>query len=292
VLRVYGIALIGMVAFSLAWVPANAQAPAQLRVGLLKGMFCDVPAPIIKAGARPFTELLEKQTSVKWSVDVVPDCEILATNMKNKQADIGVFHGFDFAWIREKFPEVQPLALTVPHSPVRACLIVHAESKAAKPDDLKGACVAYPFGTKAHCQLFLDRLKTTLPANCCGRAVHKPMSTPEVLDAIGSGQIEAAIVDSGSLNSYAKNQPADFMLLKTLQQSVVFPPAVIAYRKDALDDAALNNIRQGLTNSANVPSGRAFLMQWNLKGFEDVPAGFDGDMKRILNVYPAPEKKE
>jgi len=221
----------------------------------------------------------------------VADCEQLAAKMKAKTLHVGVFHGFEFAWVRDQYPEIAPLAVTLPPGKGQACLVVHKNSPAASPKDLRGACVALPLFTKAHCELFLDRLRGELPAGCCCRAKHDPMTPQDVLDEVAQGRLASALVDVSSLHAYQNNRPGLFPELRVLCQSEPFPPAVIAYRKGVLDPAAAAKIREGLVKVHQTPQGRAFLMLWKLKGFEAVPADFDNEMRRISKAYPPPAAK-
>lgn len=263
--------------------------PKGLKLGMLQGMFKDVPEVVVQAAARPFSDLFQKQTGLKGEVEVVPDCLALAAKMKDGKLHVGVFHGFEFAWVRDQYPELVPLAVTVPPGrKVQACLVTHKDSAAKTPKDLQGPCVAMPLFTNAHCRLFLERLRGELPEGCCGPAKHDPMTPDEVLNAISQGQLASAVVDVSSLNSYRVNKPGAARQLKVVCESEPFPPAVIVYRKGALEPGTVDKIRAGLRKAHETSQGRAFLMLWKLKGFEDVPADFDEEMRRIAKAYPAP----
>jgi ABC-type phosphate/phosphonate transport system substrate-binding protein len=291
VARTFGFALLAgaVVALGLA-PPADAQ-PKQPRIklGMLRGMFRDTPQAIVEAVARPFHELFRRQTGVDGEVEMFPDCDALAQKMKAKEIHVGVFHGFEFAWVRPRFPEIQPLAVTIPPGrKAQACLVVHKDSRAKTPADLKGACVCYPTGTKAHCHLFMDRLKDDLPDECCGPAKGDPLTPGEVLDAVAAGQAAAGLVDVSHLSAYQDNKPGAYNQLRVLARSELFPPAVIAYRMDALPPALAKQIRDGLVRANQTAQGRAFMMLWKLKGFEDIPVNFEAEMARIAKAYPPP----
>ena len=288
--RSCGSALLAVVVVAVGLGPrADAQNPQAIKLGMLQGMFKDVPEPVVQAAAKPFADLFRKQTGLVGDVEVVADCQALADKMKAKELHVGVFHGFEFAWVRAQYPEIEPLAVTVPPGrKVQACLVVNKNSPAATPKDLNGACVGIPLFTKAHCELFLDRLQGELPAGCCCRAKHDPMTPQDVLDAVAQGRLASALVDVSSLNLYQDNRPGLFPQLRVLCQSEPFPPAVIAYRTGTLDPTAVAKIREELIKVNGTPQGRAFLMLWKLKGFEAVPADFDAQMRRIAKAYPPP----
>jgi ABC-type phosphate/phosphonate transport system substrate-binding protein len=283
-----GCVLLGVVVAVGVTPRADAQNPPTIKLGMLQGMFKDVPDSVVHIAARPFSDLFREQVGVGGDVEIVADCQTLAARMKDKELHVGVFHGFEFAWVRDRYPELQPLAVTRPHRTMQACLVVHKDSPAAGPKDLKGACVAVPHSPKAHCQVFLDRLRADLPAGCCCPAKHDPMSPEEVLDAVAQGRLSSALVDTASLTTYQSDRPGLYRELRKLCESEAFPPGVIAYRTGGLDPKAVAKIREGLIKLHETGNGRGFLMLWKLKGFENVPADFDAQMRRIAKAYPAP----
>jgi ABC-type phosphate/phosphonate transport system substrate-binding protein len=268
--------------------PVGARPAGAIRLGVLGGMFRDVPPPVIQAAAEPFRDLFKRQTGLGSEVEVIDDHAALARKLQAKELHLGVFHGFEWAWVRDQHPDLIPLAVTVPPRRPQACLVVNADSKALTPSDLKGKCVTVPLATKAHCYLFLERLAETLPAGCC-LADRLPESGPnEVLDAVVDGKATAALMDSAALAAYQNNLPGRGAKLRVLAESDPFPPTVVVYRKDALAEADAAKIRSGLLRTKDEASGRAFLFLWKLKGFEDVPAGYDAELRTVAKAYPAP----
>ncbi len=268
--------------------PAAAQPPPKvLRLGVLSGMFRDIPPPLVQAAAAPFSDVLKRQTGLNGVVQVVPEHEEQASLLQANKLEIAVFHGFEWAWVKDRYPNLVPLAVSVPTRKFQAALVVNAESKARVPADLKGN-VAVPLGTKAHCYLFVERLAETLPAGTCV-AAHKPKhGAEEVLDLVVDGQEQAAVLDMASLNAYQSNQPGRAAKLRVLTQSDPFPYTTVVYRKDAITPELAGKIKTGLLNTKNEPSGRAFLFLWKLKGFEELPATHDAELREVAVKYPAP----
>lgn len=265
--------------------------PAGLRLGVLKGMFRDVPPVVIQAAADPFRTLFKKQTGLDGSVEVFDDHDTLAAKMKDKKIDFGVFHGFEFAWIRECYPQLQGLVVTLPRTKPQACLVVHVNSKVDEPARLKGECVAIPTGTKAHCHMFLNHIRSQVPAgNCCPTKKDEGW-TDDVLDAVAAETATAALVDVGALAAYQDQKPGVAGQLRVLCKSEPFPPTVVVYRKDTLDAAVVAKIRDGLVGAKNTSEGRAFMMLWKLKGFEDVSAAYETHLEQTLKAYPPPPTK-
>ena len=259
------------------------------KLGLPAGMFRDVPPAVVQAAGQPFKDLFKRQTGMDGDIEVTDDTDALADKMARRQIHIGVFHGFEYAWAKLRVPDLTPLVVSVPAGrKLQACLVVNATSKAATPGDLPGDCVAIPQGTKAHCHLYLERLRDGLPTGCCGRAKCDPQSGEEVLDAVVSGKSPAALIDAAQLTGYRANKPGAAACLKVLAQSEPFPAGVVAYRAGVVDAGTAGKIRTGLRSATETAQGRAFMMLWKLKGFEDAPADFPAQLDRVLKAYPPP----
>lgn len=269
--------------------PAGADAPpATIRLGVLSGMFRGVPPVLVQSAATPFRELFKKHTGLEGDVAVVDDYETLAARLDDKSLELGVFHGFEWAWVKDRHSDLCPLVVTVPARKIQACVVVRADAKAVTPADLRGASVAVPVGTKAHVQLYYERLVETLPAGCCRPAKDADRGPDEAIEAVIEGTVPAALLDAAALSAYQSNKPGRAMLLKVLVESDPFPPTVVAYRKDGLAAKDAAKIRAGLVKATTNAQGKAFLFLWKLKGFDDVPAGFDADLRQLLKAYPPP----
>jgi ABC-type phosphate/phosphonate transport system substrate-binding protein len=269
--------------------PVGAEEPiSELRIGLPQPMFKDVPKAMVNAAARPFQNMIQEKAGVKGSVEVVPDYKILAQKISAGKLDIGIFHGFEYAWIKDT-PGLIPLVATVPNcGKVQACLVVHKDSKVMEPKELKGACIVVPASSKAHCYMYLEHLREKLPAGDCCPAKPAGLTPQEALVEVANDRADAALVDISSLIVLEKEAPASFGLLRVLTKSEVLPSAVVVYRKGALDDKMVARVRTGLIDCVNTGPGRLFAMFWQLKGFEDVSPAYHAHVARSLVAYPAP----
>jgi ABC-type phosphate/phosphonate transport system substrate-binding protein len=262
-------------------------APGKLKIGVLNGMFRDVPPAILQVTAKPFSDIFKKQTGLEGEVEVFPDCDALAAKMTAKQLHIGVFHGYEYAWIRDAHPDVKPIVITIPPGgKCQAILVVSKADKAQTPADLQGPIVVVPMFTKAHCHLYLERLQAQSQANTAQVAKCPPLTPDESLDAVVTGTQRCALVDIGSLNAYENSKPGNFQVLRELDKSEFFPPAVIAYRKGSVDEKSVAQIKDGLLKAHTTSHGKAFMMLWKLRGFSDLPDGFDAHLERIAKAYP------
>lgn len=276
----------------LAAATAHAQPPSgAVRIGMVQGMFRDVNPTLVQAMSRPLRELISRQSGLTGDVQILPDAFALSDQMAAGRFDIGVYHGFEYAWVRERNPHLKPFAVTVPPGRwLRAAVVVRSDSTASRLADLANEPVLVPRGAKAHVHLYLDRERAKLPATTATPTL-KPLLTPEeVLDQVVAGDAPAAVVDAANLVGYQNLQPGAAKQLKVLCQSDRFPPTVLAYNTKTADPAAVEQVRRLLVNANQTPAGKPLMMLWSLQGFEDVPADFDAALKAVRAAYPPPAK--
>jgi ABC-type phosphate/phosphonate transport system substrate-binding protein len=269
----------------------RASAPRTIRIGMVGSLFRDIPDPMIRVLMQPFGALMQTQTGVSGEIVKVGNAEKLGQELSTDQVELGVFHGFEFAWARQKHPELQPLMIAVNQQQhLRALLVVQKESGASAWADLQGKRLALPRGTREHCRLFLDRHCQQL--GCAPAQFFSEIATPdnmeEALDKVVDDVVQAAVVDGLSLERYQRRKPGRFARLKTLAQSEVFPAAVVAYRPGAIDEELLQRFRKGMLNAQETALGRQLLTLWKLTGFEAVPGDYEKTLKAIAKAYPPP----
>jgi len=265
---------------------------AEVKLGLVQGLFRDVQPAMMQALARPFRELMQKQTGYTGDVEICADALTLAEKLKSKQVQLGVFHGFEFAWAQKKCADLIPLIITMPPGDkVQAFIVVGHESTVTSLDDLKDETVVIARGAKGHSLAFLDKSREGF-AKTVARPLNRANLTAEdVLNGIAGGEFAAALVDSTSLEGYKTLQPGAFKQLKVLLKSEEVPAAVVAYRKGGLTDEQIVNIRTGMINAQKTNSGKMLMTMWNLKGFRVPPEDFQTHLDTILKAYPVPELK-
>lgn len=290
--RVYGLVALAVVpiALALASAPRAEAADTKLKIGLPETMFHGVPTGVAQTVAQPFQSIFEKQSGFKSEIAVAKDHNELADQIRSGKLDAAVFHGFEYAWVKQH-ADLVPLLVTVPNTKHRACLVVNVESKVKGAEELKGETVAIPPMTKAHCRLYLDRLKETLPENCCCCAKLDGNSVEEALDAVAAGKCPAVIVDVSALGAYQKDKPAVGKQLKILCESDPFPGGIIVYRKDAFDAKTAAQIRAGIIKSVEKPEGRLLTSLWRLKGFAEISPEYQAELDKCLKAFPAPKQK-
>ena len=105
---------------------ARAAEPAEsVQIGMLQGMFRDVQPAMVQAMSKPLRDMIRRQTGLTGEVDICPDAATLAEKMKARKLQLGLYHGFEFAWLRQANPDLVPLVITIPPArKLQACVVV------------------------------------------------------------------------------------------------------------------------------------------------------------------------
>jgi ABC-type phosphate/phosphonate transport system substrate-binding protein len=266
-------------------------ATGTLQVGVIRSLFRDTPEPMIPVLMRPFRSLLETQTGLRGQMITVADVEHLGRQLMDGKAHLGVLHGVEYAWLRQRYPQIKPLVIVVnERRNLEAFLVVPRDSRVAGFADLKGKTVALARFSREHCHLFLER-----GCQQCGATpqhffakLTTPGDAEDALDHVVRGAVAATIVDGITLDYYERQKPGCFAKLKTAVQSEPFPAAVIVYRPDNLDDVSVQRVRDGLLRAAETTGGRQLLKMCRMTGFETVPDDYGQLLDQIIKAYPPP----
>jgi ABC-type phosphate/phosphonate transport system substrate-binding protein len=267
-----------------------ADPPATVRIGLVRTLFRDVPEPMVQLMMmEPFGALMRSHTGLNGKVIACGDAHDLGGKLHRGKVDLGVFHGFEFAWAQEKYPDLRPLAIAInKYRHLTANLVVRNDTDAAGFTSLKGKVIALPRHSPEHCRLFLERACRECGAEPRGffTKVATPANVEDALDEVVRGKVQAAVVDGVSLKSYQQIKSGCCARLKVLKQSEIFPAAVVAYRQGALEPATLTRIHEGMIGANQNARGRDLMAMWKLTAFENVPADYAQTLANIARVYP------
>lgn len=269
---------------------AEGDAPP-LRLGLVSSLFRETPKSMIQVIAQPLKALLEAQTGLTGQVTGTADAPVLASQLQEKQVDLAVFHSFEFAWVKQKYPDLQPLVIVSNPQRLQAHLLVAEGSPAATCADLKGKVLALPRRSREHVHLFLERRITGgKEVKDYFRKVVRSPDTEDALDDLLDGNVQAALVDHADLEAYRRAKPERHQKLRQLLNSETFPTGVLAYRSGALTDNTLQRIRTGLLSANQNRRSRDLLGMCRMAGFEMPTQDYEQALQSIAKAYPPSSK--
>jgi len=260
-----------------------------IRVGVTGSAFRDTPAPLVNLMMKPLKSLLESQTGVNGDMVAGKDAISLGDQLADDKVRLAILHGFEFAWVKQKHPDLKPIILCAcPPSCCKVNIVVLNDSTAKNFSDLKGLKLALAPHTREHCHLFLERQCGQPPCKFFGE-VTKPENIEEALDNVVDGLVDVTVVDSASLENYAERKPGRSTKLKSLIQSETFPNGVVACNPANFNEEAQKKLRDGLINAMQTKKGQTLLTICRIASFEKVPEDYDKELKEIAKAYPPPE---
>jgi ABC-type phosphate/phosphonate transport system substrate-binding protein len=296
-LRLGLLAAVGMAALLLAtFGKGEEQARTNnVRVGVPLSFFRDIPETKVQLLLEPFRLLLEAQTGYHGQVVVSPNAEAVGEQLRDDKVQLGLFHGFEFAWARLKYPKLKPLLLAINHQrQLRAYVMVRQDCSAGSFADLAGKAMTLPLQSREHCVLFLERRCR----DCEGKpdAFFSKLRTAgdveDALDEVVEGTAQATVIDDVSLDWYKRRRPSRFAKLRTLQQSEVFPASVVAYLPGSLPDAALRRFQERMIAANQDRGAQQIMAMCRMTSFEPIPSDYEQGLTDILKAYPPPSEPE
>jgi ABC-type phosphate/phosphonate transport system substrate-binding protein len=280
--------------FTRATQEARAEGPPEpVRLGMVQSLVKNVPEPLVKATLQPFRLLMQGQTGYSCEINHPTEASKLADQIANKEIELGVFQGIEFAWASQKHPELRALVVAVNVRPNRvAHLIIRSDDPAEKVADLKGKKLAIPRQSRDHCQLFIDHRCRECGRTACQFFSHVDtrINAEEALDGIFEETIQAAAVDDVAWECYRRRKPGRAEHLKDFLKSEPFPDTAVVYRADYLDEPTLERFRQALLHADQIALGRQLLTLWSMTEFKKVPKDYMKMVKEIRKTYPPPDE--
>src|SRR5262245_15212781 len=112
------LALAGCVAGLASWGTGRAAdpTPKAINIGMVGTLFRDVPDSLIDTMGKPFGMLMFSQTGMTGHLMKTGDANDLGKKLAEGEVHVGIFHGFEFAWVREKYTKLKPLVIAVNQS--------------------------------------------------------------------------------------------------------------------------------------------------------------------------------
>lgn len=287
--------LLALAAASTRPAEVRADEPPVVRIGMLKSLFRDIPDRMMGFLTVPFSGLMYSQTGVKGQMVLIGDTFELADKMEKNEIQLGVFHGFEFAWAQGKNPKLKPLMIAVnQRRTVRALLVTRDDCAAETFAQLKGKEISIPKQSRGHCWLFVEKSCDGCGCNLDSffAKVQRHANMEDALDDVVRGEVDCCVVDCVALSCYAQIKPGCHKRLKVVERSAGFPAATIAYREGHLDQETLDRFRTGMVNANKNAQARQLMTLCKLTGFEEVPEDYQQQLDAIRRSYPSPEAAE
>jgi ABC-type phosphate/phosphonate transport system substrate-binding protein len=278
-------------------IPCSAAEPAKLatlHIGATGTLTGEADSLREKAGNDLLERFIKEETGLKADIKGQLTWQELASSLTKGETHIGVFQGFEFAWLKEKHPDIKPLAIAVNtlRYPV-VCIVTQAKSPIKSFADLRGKAIAIPISSQACLRMFVDRQCETADkkAKDYFSSIAAPESVEDCLDDIVDGKLAAGTVEEATLEAYKRRKPGRFNQLREVTRSQPFPPLVVAYYGTNLDDATLRQFKDSLLGAARKEKGELLLTLSRLTAFENVPDDFAKVLTDTRKAYPVPSKK-
>jgi ABC-type phosphate/phosphonate transport system substrate-binding protein len=275
----------------LAALPAVSKpAPSTVHVGLVDTMFRGESEKQIQSMAGPFKSLMEEQANIVGEVVVSGNAVQVADQLKSGKIDLGVMHGYEFAWALQKDPNLKPLMIAVNHQQFVRAVVVVRESNKTDMAGLQGKSLAVSNLVREHCRLFLDRRFTQgQPLDKWFGKVSTPRTPEDALNDVADDLAVATVVEDVDLDAFRKKFPKTAAKLRVLAESEKFPCPVVVYQDGKPDAEMLKKLRTGMIGAKSTQRGRDLMELCRISGFEAVPADYDKMVADILKAYPPPK---
>ncbi len=259
------------------------------RIGVPRSSFRDLPPGLIGFAGQPFKDLMKTQTGLDGEAVIMADSMMIAADIDSGKLQMGVFHGYEFAWAKQKYAELEPIVCSVPRPKnVQAFVLVRVDAKAVGMGDFRGKRLVMASTSRDCARLFLRKQESETLASKEFGSLEKAQTVHEAIHKVIEGDADLTVVDSASWNYYQKIYPGRSRNLRVLSRSEVFPPTVLAFKKGRLDESTLKAIRAGLLVADKNPKAVRIMNLIRIDRFETVPEHYDAAVKSCLKAYPSP----
>lgn len=265
-----------------------ADKPEVLRIGSSGSLTKELPRAKVDTANDALKKLILTETGFKSDLIVSGSLDKLEEEIKSGKLHLGIFQGYEFAWARQRNPELKTLALAVNEYPrLVVSVLARADSRATGLADLKGKVLAMPTVSLGHGKLFVDKQAGASKPEDFFAKITAPETVEDALDDVVDGIAQVAIAERVALDAYKRRKPGRFAKLKEIQKSEVFPVPVLVYHEGKLDKETLRKFRDGVLNAHTKEDGKRTLGLWKLTSFEPVPEVYEKQLADILKAYPA-----
>ena len=259
-------------------------AEEQVKVALLESVFAGQDRAKILEQIKPFAEIIKKETGTPAQFDVLT-YEQMEKEFKTGTTQLVILSGLEYGWMRSGNTDAKALLIaSIDPGATKTVVAVKQDDAASDIKELVGANVAVPDRIPFISQYCLSKVLGQ-PHDKAFKLV-KPGDVDETLEAVLDGKARGAIVTGAGMEVFRERKPGRFKKLKALYTSVDFPATTVMYSDKISDKAALEKFKEALIKSNEKPEGARVLTLYKLKGFEQLPAGFDEQALAVAKEFP------
>ena len=278
---------------ALAAPPGRAGDPEVYRVGIARSAFRDVAGALLPFAGRPLQDLVKVQTGLDGQVTLDSEWAAVVRDLDDGKLHLGVLQGHEYAWAREKYPDLRPLVCSMNRTKeVLAFLIVRHDSEAVRLSEVKGRRLVLATRLKDHARMFLEKQQAVERGGRGFPSVAKVDTVHEAIQQVAAGDADLTVADHAAWKSFQKLHPGSSRNLKVLGKAEEFPPAVFVYKKGGINEAALKQLRDGFLTAHQTAKGARLLGLIRVEKFDVVPAGYEEAVAACLKAYPAPPSEK
>ena len=95
----FSLSLLGVLLYGISQVRA-AEKQKAVRIGMMRTIFKDTPDSLLQILMKPFSSVMESQTGLSGDLVMSPNYDKLGKQLCDGEIQVGVFHGFEFAWAK------------------------------------------------------------------------------------------------------------------------------------------------------------------------------------------------
>jgi len=243
-----------------------------------------------KSALETLRDFIKEETTLSNKIVDEKDWRTLADKMAKGQLHLGAFQGYEYAWAQEKHPQLKALALSVNVYTYPVGFVVTQKTNPAKDlAGLKGKTFALPTASQRFLRLFVEQ-KAGAKVEAFFSTVKTPENIEDALDDVVDGDVAAVAVDLASLKAFERRKPARFKKLKEVAKSQPFPPPLVAYYGNVLDEVTREQFHVGLLSANRKEKGQQMMTLFRLTSFVDPPADFPKVLAEVRKNYPPDSK--
>jgi ABC-type phosphate/phosphonate transport system substrate-binding protein len=243
-----------------------------------------------KSSIETLKSFIKDETGFNSEIIRQKNWQELAQKMSNGELQVGVFQGFEFAWAKEKFSDLKPLAVAVnTYVYPEVYLVAARDSGASDFNGFHGKSLSVVKNAPGFIRFFVDR-QCQSAGNTSVKFFSKILpheNFEDAIDDVVDAQADVVAADRAALDAYKRRKPGRFAKLKSIVQSKPFLPAVVACYEKMLDDETARQFRGGLLGASSKEKGQTMLNLFRLTGFKDPDDKFDQVLKATREAYPA-----